>query len=332
MDLIQDLQSTLENIFAQLKSGKTFPEDTNSNIRKPVSCDLFEDSGIVLPDTESVREERNETYAKDEASLPKVFTITNSTSADSSESDDESNDRIFLGPETVANGSAALQGCIRFILDALTNAIYDDELARDILRICPTSNALPPAVPAFEAKATPGERLLLLAVAYGNMWATHLALMGGADINARDVSGETGLHWAARTSNPSLVSLLLGRRAEVDAKNSDGETALHWAAYMGSIEIVQALLCRGANANEPNVHGCTALHWAAERGFESLVKVLLESGAIASNVDKYGRTARHRALYVMQKATKNGESEVAQRYKVVALLLKNHASNSEMCM
>jgi hypothetical protein len=53
-------------------------------------------------------------------------------------------------------------------------------------------------------------------------------LRRGANPNARDDSGETPLHWAARDAEPECVRLLIEAGAEVDAKDKKGRSPLSW--------------------------------------------------------------------------------------------------------
>lgn len=61
--------------------------------------------------------------------------------------------------------------------------------------------------------------------------------------DARDGSGYTALHYAARAGNAEVVALLLGAGADPNATTcSGGASPLHRAAYMGREECVEMLL------------------------------------------------------------------------------------------
>ena len=59
----------------------------------------------------------------------------------------------------------------------------------------------------------------------------HRMLEGGADIRARDNSGEAPLHKAVMWSKDlAVISLLIERGAYIEARNYVGDTPLHVAA------------------------------------------------------------------------------------------------------
>ena len=51
-------------------------------------------------------------------------------------------------------------------------------------------------------------------------------LKGGADVNAKDKTGRTPLHYAAQFRHPDNVKLLLEKRADVNATDEGGRTPL----------------------------------------------------------------------------------------------------------
>ena len=86
-----------------------------------------------------------------------------------------------------------------------------------------------------------------------------------ADINARDIKGNTLLHWATTYSKtPEVIVLLLNREADIKAPDEDGQTPLHLATLNNSSVIVELLLDKGANANAQNNQGKTPLDIAQE--------------------------------------------------------------------
>jgi len=64
-------------------------------------------------------------------------------------------------------------------------------------------------------------------------------LLRGADIDARDDSGSTPLHWA-REKVECMKELLL-RGADIETKNNDGLTPLDAATKFGETECVREL-------------------------------------------------------------------------------------------
>lgn len=98
------------------------------------------------------------------------------------------------------------------------------------------------------------------------------------DLRARDVEGNTALHWAALNGNARLVKELLERRALATATNNAGATPLLYA--VGNVDSVRVLLDRGAEVNRASRFGITPLIAAASYPQSSAaVRLLLDRGA-----------------------------------------------------
>ena len=104
----------------------------------------------------------------------------------------------------------------------------------------------------------------------------HLA--EGADIDARDESGNTPLHFAAERSSACAVRALIDAGADVNARANNNATPLHLAAKTRDDEILRALLEAGADANAINRRGLTPLFHAAIWGTAETVGLLIDSG------------------------------------------------------
>jgi len=74
----------------------------------------------------------------------------------------------------------------------------------------------------------------------------------GVDVNAKDRSRWTPLHFGARTGSTPAARLLIDARAEIDAEDNDGITPLH-RSVVGkpkNLEIVEMLLAAGARTHK----------------------------------------------------------------------------------
>jgi hypothetical protein len=128
-----------------------------------------------------------------------------------------------------------------------------------------------------------------------------LLLAHGADVNAKDLSGNTPLHKAASADNKELTALLLAHGADVNARDMIGYTPLHCAPLKDESEL---LLAHGADVNAKDDKGQTPLHLAVSddpRDYKGVVKeitesdlarieVLLAHGADVNARDNNGRT------------------------------------------
>ncbi len=107
------------------------------------------------------------------------------------------------------------------------------------------------------------------------------SLLGqGADVNAAQGDGMTGLHWAASNGNPQMAEVLIRAGANLEAATRVGKhTPLHAASKAGRALVVKTLVEAGSNANATTTTGASPLHFAAAAGSAKAVVVLLEHGA-----------------------------------------------------
>uniref|UniRef100_K3WU08 Uncharacterized protein n=1 Tax=Globisporangium ultimum (strain ATCC 200006 / CBS 805.95 / DAOM BR144) TaxID=431595 RepID=K3WU08_GLOUD len=136
----------------------------------------------------------------------------------------------------------------------------------------------------------------------------------GCDLNAKDGSGWSALHYAADFGHLDVVQILLEcvmtpevpptsvsnssvhHLADVNSRDACGWTPLMCAAANGHTEIVEVLISGGADPSLPSVEGRTALHWAGSRGMDETVSALLKAGAPIDLVDRSGWSALHCAM------------------------------------
>lgn len=119
------------------------------------------------------------------------------------------------------------------------------------------------------------------------------ALMGKADINYRDVNGNTALSLSAKHNHFEIFRLLLANRAVVST-SSEGKTCLHHFAENGNVDAAKWLVKhRVADVNEWTLGGTwNVLHLAARAGRTVVVEWLLkECGADISSKSTESMTA-----------------------------------------
>ena len=119
------------------------------------------------------------------------------------------------------------------------------------------------------------------AAARGDLEAVRRLLREGADVNAPQGDGMTGLHWAAERGDAELADVLLYAGARVDAGTRIGHyTPLHLASRRAGATVVEVLLDAGSDPNASTTNsGATPLHLAAATGDPAVVEVLVEAGA-----------------------------------------------------
>jgi ankyrin repeat protein len=126
------------------------------------------------------------------------------------------------------------------------------------------------------------------------------SLISASDVNARDSSGETPLHWAARYGQETVVKELLNQPSCIaDAISHRGRTPLSFAAANGHAGVVSLLLQRqdvDADAKDP-FFGESPLWKAVDQGHEAVVRLLLGHPNVDVNCQNipWGQTPLWRA-------------------------------------
>ena len=92
----------------------------------------------------------------------------------------------------------------------------------------------------------------------GALSAVPVLLRHGADVNARDVSGNLPLHFAARRDLGDLIRLILDRGSEINTKNSSGSTPLDIALVNYSTNACKVLIKAGAISSKGSDIGALA--------------------------------------------------------------------------
>ena len=129
----------------------------------------------------------------------------------------------------------------------------------------------------------------------------------GANVNAKDDTGETPLHVAAFLSRASSVEALLAARADPNARDRLGKTPLHnastpqpTASPENAARTIHLLVTGGADPNAHEANGNTPLHLAALIGSVLASRTLLSEGARVDVPGLGGGTALHVARAVRE--------------------------------
>jgi len=159
-----------------------------------------------------------------------------------------------------------------------------------------------------------GNTPLHYAAGMGRREIVAILLASGAFVNSRDRQNETPLHKAASAGRKETAEVLIASSAEIDAQDIRGATPLHRAVARGALKSVLLLLSGGAYVNAKDNDGCSPLHRAAEKNRKDMVVILVNHGALINDPDSDGWTPLHLAAY-------NGHKEVT-------LLLRREGANT----
>lgn len=137
---------------------------------------------------------------------------------------------------------------------------------------------------------TPAQLELLEAVRTPGMNASE-DLLGRTNLDFRDPNyGRSPLMYAVIQGEPEKAAALLKAGADVDFRDASGNTALHYAANGFSEPVLRLLLQAGADPNAPGRYGRTPIMEAARTGSLSSVRILVEAGADLKLTDDKNRS------------------------------------------
>lgn len=115
---------------------------------------------------------------------------------------------------------------------------------------------------------------------------------GSTVINTKDITtGDTALHLVVARRDETWIRFLAAKGANVNARNVKGETPLQLASSLGFVEGIETLISLGARVDDPNSTGETPLIAAVHRRDAAMARVLLKAGANPRRNDNSGRSA-----------------------------------------
>lgn len=134
-------------------------------------------------------------------------------------------------------------------------------------------------------------------------------------IQARTKVMDTALHWAASCNHTDVVKYLLSKGSDPNAKNISGATPLHLAARKAYIGPMEALIFVKADVNAKNDDGEeTPLHIAVGKGDVAAIELLLKNGA-----DPNARmTDGTRPMDIAEKKEKSEVRKIMTKYKAIS--------------
>ncbi|MBN2207226.1 MAG: ankyrin repeat domain-containing protein, partial [Candidatus Aminicenantes bacterium] len=130
---------------------------------------------------------------------------------------------------------------------------------------------------------------LLYAAYAGFRQVADLLIAKGAAVRYQDTNGRSPLHYAAREGHPEVVELLLGHGGDPTLRDGQGLTPLEYAVSRNKTAVVETLI-RLTKVDADSPEGSMVLHSAASQGNDALVSSLLEQGADSGRPSPNGDT------------------------------------------
>ena len=134
---------------------------------------------------------------------------------------------------------------------------------------------------------------MVIAVQHGFEAVTKALLNNKADVNVRDLQGNTPLFIAAQPGKTNIFQMLLAAGADVNVENDEGRTPLSFAAENGSLEMLKLLLAAKADPNGGKLDA--PLLCAIYNKDVGAAELLLQAGAkpnATGNYDLWRQTGR----------------------------------------
>jgi len=137
---------------------------------------------------------------------------------------------------------------------------------------------------AVDGKGRNGMTPLIYAAAHGQAKQAKFLISRGAKVDLFGLVDSRGSTWnalmtAADSEGLEMLELLLKEGANLEAKNNSGDTALMEIAKRSHPVSVKFLINNGANVNARGPLGHTALIYAAYNGMVENIRLLLAAGA-----------------------------------------------------
>jgi hypothetical protein len=137
-------------------------------------------------------------------------------------------------------------------------------------------------VEARQGARKDGFTCLISAIMYGCLDICRLLIEKGAQMEAKDSSDWTPLHYAVIYCRIEIARLLCDRGADIEARDCSGRRPLHLAASCGRNSVVKELIeVRNADINARTDSGRTALRLARDNGKSDIAAYLVSHGGIA---------------------------------------------------
>jgi ankyrin repeat protein len=193
-------------------------------------------------------------------------------------------------------GFLKLRGSMYSVLDDEALDLQDDDEASNSILGHREEDTSPSVTRLdLEDKDDSGMTKLHYAVQAGNLRLAESLIYGGANLGSRDNGGRTALHIASmeQSRGTDIMTLLLnaGGEAIMNLGDDNGQTALHYAADRDFIGGIQTLVDHGVDMRTTDNYGFSPCLWAVVAGQTRATEKLLKLGADANSTSADGKSA-----------------------------------------
>ncbi|CEG37516.1 Ankyrin [Plasmopara halstedii] len=160
---------------------------------------------------------------------------------------------------------------------------------------------------------------LHVAARHGDLACLQLLLHHGADICVVEELGRTPLHCAVANGNLECVAYFLdvGGDSVLNSGDHDGETALHYAARSGNEAMVTLLLESAANVHAYNVQGESAYDVAVREQQRQCAELISKYSNLSEKVHCASATRNESASTLLKRSPTCAHTETAVQHKGV---------------
>lgn len=122
-------------------------------------------------------------------------------------------------------------------------------------------------------------------------------ILDQVDVNAKNVHGETPLHYIATVGANEIFDLLISNKELIlNQKNEDGHTPIHIAIAKENITLINKLIDAGLDINEGDDETAFPIHYAVMKGLVDIYNLLVQRGARLDLLEDTGYTFLNLAL------------------------------------
>lgn len=168
------------------------------------------------------------------------------------------------------------------------------------------------------AKNISGQPYFVGVVAKQNLAGVRFLLQSGANANTADITGQSVLAMAVKKGDVDIVGVLLQYGANPNGKDITGSSVLSLSADKDGSGVAELLLTYGASPNSKSLTGTTVLCDAISKRRLDLAKKLLERGANGNIKDLVGQ-------HVLVNVIKDGRLSNDEKMALARLLMLHGA-------